>query len=294
MFYNKKGNINTIVVIISLLLAAVFIILATTNLSKGASRGADIEACRNWAVTQSFLKEPTTGIILKDLESPCVTFKDKLKGNKYEVYETLAKGMHDVWKMYGKGESDFYSDWNWGFDKNTHCRIGDEISIEKKELKVDEIDLDGFEEYLSDTYLPNSEQTYAEFFMNAKGAKIDFGSRKIDLVDNDKIYILFTVKKMPSLEGVLTKSTKFGVLGCVIGGGIGGAVGTVTIPIPLVGTAIGAVKGCGWGLLASGGISVASIAGQADKLYPGLIVISGEDASSLKEKCDGGFYYKPK
>ncbi len=284
MLYNKKGDFTDLKNIILIILVAVVLILIMPTIIKGGSRGSDIASCRNWAAINS-VKDPVAGAIKIDTKNPCTTFQDELNGDKYDMYETLAKGMHDVWKMYGQGKIDFFSDWDW-FGKDTYCFVGDEIKIEEDTT----IEINGFKEYLSDTYVPKSEITYAEFLTGAENTKLDFGKDNIELKKDEKLYIMFTVKK----AGVwgLGQVVKMDILGCAVGGTIGGTIGTATIP--LVGTIIGAGKGCLWVMAISEGIHLTTLPGQAEELYPGLILVSSKDTKSLEKECDGGIHYNPK
>ena len=231
---------------------------------------------QSWAVTQSAVK--IADIKIKEFSNPCVTFQSKLKGNNEdEVYDILARSMHDVWKMYGQGKVDFYSDWNLG-TKKTYCLIGDEITIDKKKLKnVDSINIDEFEEFLSNNYPPNSEETYAVYFTGAENTKLDFGSGDINLNENNKLYVIFTVLKRRGFFNPGEDWTSIGV-GCV--GGV--VVGLVTGPGVLVTGGAGCIIGF-----------VTSQIVRAPDLYPGLLLVSEENIQSLEKKCNGGFHYNP-
>lgn len=283
MFSNKKGAFIDLKNMILILLAFVFIFFIVKTITEGGSRGADIAACRNWAVIESSAKVPLVDIKLTNLNSPCTTFKDELKGNEFEVHETLAKGMYDVWKMYGQGKLDFLSDWSFVFDRKTYCFIGDEIKVDKDR----EINIDKFEEYLSDNNPTQNEQTYAEFFTGTKGTRLDFGSGNINLKKDENVYILFTAYKGQDLDIGST------ILSCGIGGAGVAKVG-VNLKLSSLLTKAGAkslgkasVVGCGIGI-------IVKLVGKSPDLYPGLILISEKDIPSLKEKCDGGLYYNPK
>jgi hypothetical protein len=286
MSCNKKGEFSPLMYIILALLIGIAFFFFITSISEAGERGANIAACKNWAIIQSSLKVPIIDIQLKSLDSPCVTFKDELKGDKFEIYETISRGMYDVWNMYGQGKVNFYKDWDWG-KKNTACFIGDEITA-KENL---ELDIDDFEEYISNNYPPQKSFTYTEFFTGTKNTKLDFGSGKIELNKNDKLYVIFTVKKMRELYTGSDEAEAI-VLGCGIGGTIVSlGLGSV---IPVAGHIAGAKVGCILGMIVSHGYKVIAIAGHADTLYPGLILISKEDLPSIEKSCDGGVYYRPK
>ena len=284
--FSNKGDFSDLKNIILIIFVAVILLLIMPIIIKGGSKGSDIASCRNWVVLQSAIKDPALGIKLKDLKNPCTTFEDELKDKK-DDYEVLAKGMHDTWKMYGQGKIDFFSDWDWGI-KNTYCFVGDEIKIDEDRT----INIGKFEEYLSNTNVPKSEITYAEFFTGTENTNLDFGSENIELKKGEKLYIMFIVKK----AGIWGpgKFVKIDILGCTVGGAIGGTIGTATIPIPLIGTLIGAGKGCIWGMVISEGIHLTTIPGQAEELYPGLILVSSKDTKSLEKECDEEVYYNPK
>lgn len=281
MFFNKKSqSYSTLGKIILILLVAIFILLVVDPLLKGGERGSDIAACKNWAVLQSAIKEPVTGSRLKEFKNPCVTFQDKLKGDEFEQYDIIARGMYDTWNMYGQGKVDFFSDWDWG-TKNTNCLIGDEIKIDKDR----KWNIDTFEEFLSDNYPPNSEITYAEYLTGTKNTKLDFGSGSINLEKDEKIYIIFTVeKKINGDYGIIVSSLPGCFAGAKVGAIIGGTVsiGTLALPASALGCGIG-------GIISFGGYVI----GHSNELYPGLFIVTQKDLSSLKKECDGGLHYKP-
>jgi len=298
MFSDNKGVWSDLKNILIVLIAGIVLFFLSTTVLHAGEKASDIESCKNWAVLQSSVKVPGVDVKLKDFENPCVTLKDELKGNKFERYNTLANSMYDVWKMYGQGKLDFYSDWDWG-KKNTYCLIGDEIEV-TDDIKDYSVNIDEFEEYLSDNNVPKSEFTYAEFLTNAKKTELDFGSGNIDLKKGDKIYIIFTVIKKS--EGLtLTEGSVIGVGSCAIGGIAGAKIGTIiggiiglgagSLATAPTGGVIGAGTGCLIGVLGTG---ISYAVGHSDELYPGIILITGENIPSLEKKCDGGLHYNPK
>ena len=279
MLYNKKGDFTDLKNIILVIIVGVILLLIMPLIIKGGSRGSEIAACKNWAVINS-IKDPAIGTIKISTRNPCTTFHDKIKEEE-KAYETLAKGMHDTWKMYGQGKIDFFSDWDW-FKKNTYCFVGDEIEIEKDTT----INIDKFEEYLSTTYIPKSEITYNEFFTEAKNTNLDFGSDNIELKKGEKVYVMFAVqKKSGSDYGIIISGLPGCVVGAKIGAIIGGtaSIGSLTIPAGALGCGIGGIISLG-----------AYVSGHSDYLYPGLILIPSKDTKSLEKDCDGGIHYNPK
>ena len=222
MSLDKKGDLkySTLGKIILVLIIAVILIYATSLISSNSKRGADIAACKAWTVFQSAVKDPVIGRTWKEFQNPCITFKDAAEGNRIEVYKLLSDGMHDVWKMYGEGEIDFFTDRGLG---ETNCFIGDEITFDK-DIGIDSIDMDGFEDYLAHQYPPNADYTYSEFFLRAEDAEIDFGYGNIEINPEDKVYIVFIVHKIKpeTLEGNLNllKKNALKSTGSILGLGL--------------------------------------------------------------------------
>ena len=290
--FSNKGDFSDLKNIILIIFVAVILLLIMPIIIKGGSKGSDIASCRNWVVLQSAIKDPALGIKLKDLKNPCTTFEDELKDKK-DDYEVLAKGMHDTWKMYGQGKIDFFSDWDWGI-KNTYCFVGDEIKIDEDRT----INIGKFEEYLSNTNVPKSEITYAEFFTGTENTKLKIilkENDKIFVKKNDKIYVLFTLKKILSDEKTSgkIKDVAFIGVGCKGGAVIGAGVGTIfglgigSVP----GSVVGGVAGCGIGII---GAAAVRVIGTTDIIYPGILLIPSRDLSSLEKECDEEVYYNPK
>ena len=106
MLCNKRGDWSSFRNMIILLLVAAILIPLTYIILNEGSKGAEIASCKNWVILQSAAN--IQGVIpIKEITNPCITFQDKAKGNKYEVYETISDGMYNVWNMYGRGEIDF-------------------------------------------------------------------------------------------------------------------------------------------------------------------------------------------
>lgn len=263
-------------------------------------------ACKNWVYRNSVtaLKE-----FVGDKEnSPCVTTEEIIKTtNQNEIYEQVARNMYECWDQYGQGETDFYSDIDWG-PRNLYCRVCSEIKFsDDVKQKIKEIDVDEFEIYLNDHNPPNSKMTYADFFIKAENSKIDFGEGKIPLDQN--LYTMFTAYKVGDYSaGGLFNKLVTAPLSVMIGGslipgagkavkGMGGLVKFKTpgIPGPYsgTGTASTITKGGGWIGLAIVYVGVAgmSFLNDGSVLLPSIILLSA-DSPKISE-CDAEIYYNP-
>ena len=239
-------------------------------------------ACENWVARNSvsYIKEVTGNIG----ESPCVTTEEVIKDlNENKIYEQLANNMYDCWDQYGRGEADFYSNFDFG-SADTCCRICSEIKFDddvKKRTKA--IDVDKFEIYLSTRNPPNNELTYAEFLTGSDNAKLDFGTTPIN-IESGSLYTTFLVYKHSS--SVLEPETGATTLGftlgaCYVGAQIGAVVGTVFAPI--TGT-----TGCAIGMMSVLFTKATSI---GDSLYPSIVMFRS-DSNNIAKACDY-VYYNP-
>lgn len=296
MSLNKKavdfGTVGKLIVAI-LIIALLWVVFV--NLGDFLYGTGNKAACQNWVARNSVtgLKEiigSETG------SSACVTTEESIKtSDDNEIYEQLARNMYDCWDQYGRGETDFYSNFDFG-SKNTYCRICSEIKIDES-IKGKKLDIDKFEIYLSNHNPPNSKQTYAEFFTKTKEAKLDLGEGSLDLEPGKKLYTSFIVYKssinpettfaIPKTteEAVFSTETAFAVGGCILGAKIGGGIGTLFAG---VGAVPGAIGGCGFGIIAG---QIIRVAGYADYLYPSIILFKESD-KKVQEVCNY-VYYNP-
>jgi hypothetical protein len=322
MSLNKKGSWETISKWVFALVVIIILWVLFINLGDYLYGTGSKAACQNWVYRNSvsYIKELTGNL----QSSPCVTTEETIKNikDKDEFYERLARNMYDCWDQYGQGESDFYSDIDWG-PHNLYCRICSEIKFDdtfKKTFK--EIDIDDFEIYLNEHNPPNHKETYADFFAKAENSKLDFGSGKISLDQN--IYAMFTAYKTGdySFMGLTNKLLITpGLLflgGAQIPGtgkitkGIGGlvnydktAVRAVTKTSSLVSetgkpltylenvvTKTPVKGGLGWGLaILYVGITGAEFLSDGSILNPTLMLIPSEGPQIAQ--CDAGLYYNP-
>jgi len=195
MLLNKKGDWGTVSKWIYALIIISILWIVFVNFGGFLYDSGNKAACKNWVYRNSitYLKEA-----IGDFEnSPCVTTEEKIKrkDSDQKIYEELAKNMYDCWDQYGRGEVDFYSDYSFGLSKG-HCRVCSEIKLDESFKEDKEFDLDEFEIYLSNYNPPNHKETYAEFFIKAEHAKLNFGDGKV-LLDRDyPLFIMFVVNKM--------------------------------------------------------------------------------------------------
>lgn len=262
-------------------------------------------ACQNWVYRNSvnYVKEVFSGG-----QSPCLTTEETINDlDRNKVYEKIAQNMYTCWDQYGQGESDFYSNIDWG-PRNLYCRVCSEIKFsDDVKQKIKEIDVDEFEIYLNDHNPPNSKITYADFFIKAENSKIDFGEGKIPLDQN--LYTMFTAYKVGDYSGGgLFNKLVTAPLSVIVGGsqipgagkavkGIGGLVKFKTSGIPGpysgTGTASTITKGGGWIGLAIVYVGVAgmSFLNDGSVLLPSITLLSA-DSPKISE-CDAGIYYNP-
>ncbi len=205
---NKKGiaadDLKGIILVLISLGLLYFVI--TGGYIPFLSGSGSKQACKNWVDLQSLslFKE------FRNLKSPCITYDDAIKNvkNQDEIYKKLADNMYECWDTYGRGEADFYSNFDWG-SPDKYCRICSEIKI-SSDLTQDKrnIDIDKFEQYLTNEHPPGVRGTYAEFLTNADNARIDFGSGTITLDPDKIIYTAFVVYKKSTPQGSFIPTDK--------------------------------------------------------------------------------------
>jgi len=265
------------------LLAIAIILLFVINFIPFLGDSGSKTACKNWANMQSRTK--IAGIKIPVIfDSPCITFSDKIK-DKTKINKQLAEAMYDCWDMYGEGKVDFFSDWD-SWLSDTYCIVCNEIEVDKK---IDTtLDIDDFEEYLSNHNPPFHEETYAGYFLGPDHSSIDFGSGTINIKKEEPLYILFTINKhrepMKFGGSDMVLAGSFCVAGAQAAAGVGAII---TFFAGGVGAIPGAAAGCGIGLLSG---VVVSFTSHADVLYPSIFLASGKDV--LEKGCDD-YYYKP-
>ncbi|MEK6832448.1 MAG: hypothetical protein AABY32_00235, partial [Nanoarchaeota archaeon] len=280
------GTVGKLIVAI-LIIALLWIIFV--NLGDFLYGTGNKAACQNWVARNSvaYLKEFAGNA---EESSPCVTTQETIKSisSKNDLYEKLAQNMYNCWDQYGQGEANFYSNFDWG-SSNTHCRICSEIKFDnevKKQIK--EIDVDDFESYLSAYNPPNSKQTYAEFFIKADRAKIDFGDN-IKIPINNDFYTMFVVNKRSQCSLGIRECILSVVEKALTTVGIG-FLGTKT---PFIGGSIArAAAKSPWGALAVVSVGTgAFLLADGSILYPSLWLTYSQDYKTI-DRCDS-IYYNP-
>lgn len=296
---NKKADVKAVAEIILVLIGLLLLYaIITSGYVPFLEKSGTSQACKNWVNLQStsLLEEAHL------FKSPCVTTEDTIKSAKTEddIYKKLADNMYECWDTYGRGESDFYSNFDFG-SADKYCRICSEIKI-SSDLPQDKrnVDIDKFEEYLTNNYPPGHKETYAEFFIKAENANIDFGSGKLNLDPEKKLYTAFVVYKKSTpedfwkLDSLPTiKELGFGTGGCVAGAATGFiAGGLASLPsggvlAPIL-APLGAVGGCAFGFI---GGDLLSVTGYSDYLYPSMTLFEST-SDQIQNVCDY-VYYKP-
>ncbi len=279
---NRRGDINSIVkiiltVIVLIILYNVFTYGYTTFITSEGSK----EACKNWVNLQSIsaLKE------FHSFESSCVTTEDTIKNVKTEneIYKKLADNMYDCWDEYGQGESDFYSDlitFENGLNAPLYCRVCSEIKIDPSlEQSKRSVDIDKFEEYLTNNHPPGTRETYAEFFTKADNAKLNFGSGNLELNPDKKLYIMFTAYKgkAPTTLDQLKDIGGYALESFGLGAIIQGRKGI-------------SIKGLKGNLIFGLGLTAIRQVATYTYLYPGLLLVSNDE---VKDNFCSSIYYKP-
>lgn len=289
MSLNKKaemsGDLKDIIIILMSFIAITFVAI---YLSSFLSSTGSKKACETWVNIQStpILKE------FGPLQSSCITAKETIKNaRKEEIYKQLANSMYDCWDMYGQGEADFYSDIDW-LGSDTYCRICSEIKISSDlDQERRNINIDDFESYLTNNNPSGSRESYAEFFIKAENAEVNFGSGEITLDPEVNLYTIFAVDKRSdwSTEGIL-KNFVFEP-GAIL---LAGKQVPVLNKVPgKVGGLIKGGKAGGWIGLAITYVATVGLVTLADGsvLDPTLLLLSSDDPRI--QECDAGIYYKP-
>lgn len=307
---NKRGvtggeeTAKLIIAVISIVVIVTILGLLIYNyLTEGR-----IAACKNWLILNYVKKDATLGFTgvepffgyqsdedhgnLYTDNSPCITSIEKITKKdvkkKENLHKKLADNLYYCWRQYGEGQIDFYSDIDFGAG-DTYCRVCSDIVIDKG-IKDQKINLDEFEEFLSNEISPNKEDTYAEFFVNEKNAKLDFGEVDLVLNENSHLYSIFAIKKkggdISLKSGVVAGGSC--IAGSKIGGPVGGIIGGIAgavggagvgaIPGTVVGAKAGALAGCGIGIVWT------SLTYSSDKV-PTLMLYQN-DPKKLKDSCD--------
>ncbi|MGY4884682.1 MAG: hypothetical protein ACP5NZ_03855 [Nanobdellota archaeon] len=178
--FGNKGEITTqqIVLIIILIVSFAVILFLLLRINFGGK--TDSELCHNSVVMRS---NPVSkeAIPLKCSRTyTCLTKDGSCEGmtkpeiekvkSKEEIYRALAEQMADCWWMFGAGSIDYVGkDF---FTKDNYCsicsQVGFDNSIKEIEGLGESISKDELYKYLAETKMPDSEETYAEYFFGTK------------------------------------------------------------------------------------------------------------------------------
>tara|TARA_Y100000310_G_scaffold258617_1_gene267081 strand:- start:46 stop:1293 length:1248 start_codon:yes stop_codon:yes gene_type:complete len=152
------------------------------------------EVCR----TSVALKYKTSTVLsegLTSLKCPMRDVESNAKTSEEVMFE-LASEMYRCWYKFGEGGLDFYSDVDfWGSE--SHCLICSKIRFENKDAGT--VNLRDFSSYISGKKLPGHDETFAEYFTNAKNSRImlsdEDGAASTPLPYGEPIYVVFRVNK---------------------------------------------------------------------------------------------------
>ncbi len=262
---NKKGELTTQQIVILIILIMSFAVLLFFLFRLELGKTTDKEVCHNSVVTRGNVAIPTDSINLNcKTNYVCITEDGtceqmtspeiKEVETSEEIYEVLAEEMADCWWMFGEGKIDYIGDK--ALPKNycsicTQLAFDDSIQNIKDEegnpvFENNEISKDELYEYLFETGMPGSQETYAEYLFGTKNintlktvisshAENEEGTATFGTIELDKQY--FVVMGITSKIGntykwvgaglvVLAFATPVGWVGGAILIGSGAAVAT--------------------------------------------------------------------
>ena len=258
MFLDKKGDSETIVALFAFLIVVAILFFYGSTLIDVLTGRTDSSNCNTWVSIQS--KSKIAGIVAIPRDSPCITEINTLTDKKEnEFYDYMAKSAFSCWDMYGRGEVDFFSDWDFSSIDNKYCFVCEEAAIGEN-VDVIGFDRDKFEVYLSNNHPSGNKNSYADLFTGAENSRIDFGEGNIPLKKGDKLYTIFSIFKTntpPSATQYIEDTLSF-----------------TGISTAFIYPSLQVISGSGY-------------------FYPGLYVVNSNDLSSIG--CSsGGIHFKPK
>lgn len=135
----KKGDVSMVTVLLILALVGAVVLLIVVIAYKGPmEKKMDIELCRA-SITIVALSKIGTGGPLLSLK--CLTDSKELDaGDKNKIMEVLNQDILSCWNMWGAGQIDFTSNWDWG-RRNTFCFVCSVLNFEKDGGQITERDL---------------------------------------------------------------------------------------------------------------------------------------------------------
>ncbi|MCK5107993.1 MAG: hypothetical protein KAQ83_04665 [Nanoarchaeota archaeon] len=199
---NKKAemSMNVLITIIIILITGTFLLFFVARLADNTSNMADIQACRNSLILASDFREiqgkPLTNLDCKRSE---LIFRKKEivedgEINQELVGEMLVEAMGECWYMFGTGKLDPYS--SIGTAGTTYCLTCKEIVfddglISYLDEKESSPDYDWTKHKLLklpnyNLRMPNSEETYGEFFKHTPKIGI---SKDPNIIDENAVIL---------------------------------------------------------------------------------------------------------
>ena len=291
MFLDKKGDSETIVALFAFVIVAAILFFYGPTLIDVLTGRTDSSNCNTWVSIQS--KSKIAGIVAIPRDSPCITEINTLTDKKEnEFYDYMAKSAFSCWDMYGRGEVDFFSDWDLN-GVETYCFVCDETAIGGN-VDITNFDMDKFEVYLSNNHPSGNKNSYTDIFTGTENSRIDFGEGNIPLKKGDKLYTMFTLVKSTEAPDFLTGTVDtFASIGTKV-------LTTIGIQAITAKTVTGSLKGAGIvkGLKGTIGLSLLYTAIEsevkAEYIYPSIIIAKGDEIVKNGESICSQVHYKPK
>jgi len=274
--FNKRGvGEREIAIIIITLVVFVGLFFLTKAIIDNASGVSSRKACETSVDLRA--KGKIAGhTLLSNLE--CETYNSTIDDTNEEIIkETIATEMFSCWNMFGEGEVDFLSDYDFGKGDNwchicSRIEFGDDVPM-----------INDFDGYLRDTEIPIIGESFYSYIYGEENSKvIDPLSGKVDLKTDETLYVVFFADKRKDFWedfNNIDKTETATVIGSCLAVGKAGAIIGSVVGTPGVGTLAGAVIGCGSGMLI--GYTVEAVARKTD--YVSALYVG--DSNKVIEVC---------
>lgn len=251
----KKGLMqSTLAAIIIILLSAAVLIafywqfsdLFTSNVDRGTCRASvelrSEETIGKLAQSKIPLRCKTNYYCIT-MGGTCPEGYTKIRvNNEDDVKREIAFYMYDCWWMLGEGNLNFFSR---AITKESHCVFCSQIAFDDK-IQAKYPQITGMGNYLRDNIVPRTNTSYWAYFTKVKTLDDATMISEGDSFPTDERYVIIysLVEKSFLARALLSGS----IAGTAMMAGLpklGGVIGTIVIPVPVVGTAIGYSVGAG-------------------------------------------------
>ncbi len=221
---NKKAELpmSVIITILILIASAAVIFLFYYHFSIGAEKYVYDSVCEqsvNLRSEERFSLKPGQlfGIPLR-----CKTAELIIDSTyEQEIKEELANALYDCWRMLGKGEKNFFSQ---DLSGKTYCVLCSTIEFnDNVKEKINEIR--NLDQYLVETKVPGSEESYATFLTTEKSPQMIKDTSEV--IDTSQKYVITYAMAERSTVGRWIGTVGGGIVGVLVGSSIGGPVGAV-------------------------------------------------------------------